>query len=101
MNTEHNRIWMGERRASQADEYFKERPFFNDQTYRRVFDAAFQLGWEAHRDVSEGSEGVIERAKKLGLASIPFSDVLDEMERLRAALSAVQNALQFAGAHKE
>jgi hypothetical protein len=49
---EHDRIWMAEHRASHAEEYFRERPFFNDQTYLRVFDAAFQLGWEAHRDVS-------------------------------------------------
>jgi hypothetical protein len=82
--TEHDRIWMDAHRASHSDEYFKEHPFINDQTCRLVFDAVFQLGWEAHGDASEG---IIERAKKLGVATVPVSEILDEMERLRAALS--------------
>jgi len=50
MATEHDR--MGERRASQADECFRGRLYLDYQTHRQVFDAAFQRGWEAHRDVS-------------------------------------------------
>jgi hypothetical protein len=50
--TEHDRILMEAHRASHADEYFKEHPFINNQTCRLVFDAVFQLGWEAHGDVS-------------------------------------------------
>jgi hypothetical protein len=96
MTTEQD--YMNALRASHADEYFKEYPFINNQTCRLVFDAVFQLGWEAHGDAPEG---VIERAKKLGVATVPVSEILDEMERLRAALSALQNAPQFAGAHKE
>jgi hypothetical protein len=90
MATEHDH--MGERRASHADEYFDAHPELDDQTYWWVFEAAFQRGWEAHGDTSEGSDGVVERAKKLGVATVPVSEVLDEMARLRAALSALQNA---------
>jgi hypothetical protein len=90
MTTEHDR--MEAHRAFAMNEYFKAYPYRNDHTHPRAFNVGFHLGWEAHRDVSEGSEGVVERAKKLGIVAIPFSEVLDEMEQLRAALSALQNA---------
>jgi len=46
--TEYDPILMEAYCTFRADEYFKERTYLDNKTYRRVFDAAFQLGWEAH-----------------------------------------------------